>query len=272
MDRSSEKTWFRYTVYGLGCITGVIALLFATEPASATIYAYTDSQGRVRVTDIPEKHGHEIVLPQVQTSSTPSSGKSPAAYTPTRNGPERFRSYVTAAARKHNLSESLIYAVMRAESNFNPTAVSPAGAQGLMQLIPSTARLVGVANSFDPQQNIMGGAKYLRMMIDRFGRVDHAVAAYNAGPEAVAKYSGIPPYRETRAYVPKVLKFYREYGGSGELRLANTSANSTPQPRSTASRKTSSSDNQLAKKEETSGAPIFFYRGPDGQIYMSNFD
>ena len=113
---------------------------------------------------------------------------------------------VEAAARKYNLPSKLIRSVIHAESNFRADAVSPAGAQGLMQLMPATAREMGVTDPFDVRQNIDGGAKYLRQMLDRFGGdLKLALAAYNAGPGTVARYDGDVPYRETRDYVRRVL-------------------------------------------------------------------
>jgi soluble lytic murein transglycosylase-like protein len=118
---------------------------------------------------------------------------------------------VQKAAAKYDLSPDLIRAVIRAESNFKVTAVSSAGAQGLMQLMPATARELGVQNPFDIEQNIDGGAKYLRKMLDRFGgNVRKALAAYNAGPGTVIKYNGRVPYPETRQYVKRVLRFSRQ--------------------------------------------------------------
>lgn len=108
------------------------------------------------------------------------------------------------AAAKFQIPSDLIKAVAKTESNFNPQAVSPAGAMGVMQLMPGTAGSLGVTDPFDPRQNIMGGAKYLRENLDRFGDVDLALAAYNAGPGSVQKYDGIPPYNETQNYVKKV--------------------------------------------------------------------
>jgi membrane-bound lytic murein transglycosylase B len=118
---------------------------------------------------------------------------------------------VQKAATKYNLPPELITAVIRAESNFKVSAVSSAGAQGLMQLMPATAKELGVKNPFDIQQNIDGGTKYLRKMLDRFGgSVRKALAAYNAGPGTVMKYNGRVPYPETRQYVKRVLRFSRQ--------------------------------------------------------------
>ena len=118
---------------------------------------------------------------------------------------------IADAARKHNLDEGLLRAVITAESNYNPKATSPKGAMGLMQLMPGTARDLGVTNAYDPAQNVDGGARYLRQMLDQFGTVENALAAYNAGPGAVATYNGVPPYAETQNYVNKIMKML---GGS----------------------------------------------------------
>jgi len=121
-------------------------------------------------------------------------------------------------AGAYGVDPALVRAVMRNESGFNPGAVSPKGAQGLMQLMPGTAALMGVQDPFDPEQNIAGGVGYLRRCLDRFGHnVPLAVAAYNAGPEAVARYSNIPPYAETQLFVDNVLGSYGALGGNPGL-------------------------------------------------------
>lgn len=118
----------------------------------------------------------------------------------------RYDAIIRQVADKYRLSPLLVAAVIKAESNGNPKAVSSAGAKGLMQLADTTASDMGVRDVFNPRENIEGGARYLRQMIDRFGDIKTALAAYNAGPETVKRYEGIPPYRETQDYVKTVLK------------------------------------------------------------------
>ncbi|EMM79102.1 transglycosylase SLT domain protein [Leptospira interrogans str. 2006001854] len=110
--------------------------------------------------------------------------------------------------RKNNLDPRLVQSVIKAESDFKTDAVSPKGAIGLMQLMPSTANLLGVEDPFDPAENVAGGTKFLSNLLNKYKNLDHALAAYNAGPSAVDRYAGIPPYKETRNYVEKVKKFY----------------------------------------------------------------
>jgi len=120
--------------------------------------------------------------------------------------------YIRAAADRYGLPPELIAGIIWQESRGNPRAVSHCGAMGLMQLMPATAASMGISNPFDAAQNIDGGAKYIRQMLDKFnGRVDFAVAAYNAGPGNVSKFGGIPPFRETQDYVPKVLGFANSF-------------------------------------------------------------
>lgn len=127
-----------------------------------------------------------------------------------------FDGMINEASKKHGVDEALIRAVIRQESAFNPQATSHCGAQGLMQLMPDTAKELGCTNAYDPYQNIMSGTKYLKQLLDRFdGNMTKAIAGYNAGPGAVEKYGGLPPYAETQDYVTKVLGNYRNYKGMG---------------------------------------------------------
>jgi soluble lytic murein transglycosylase-like protein len=127
---------------------------------------------------------------------------------------------IEEAASVYGVSAELVRSVIQVESNFDARAVSPKGAQGLMQLAPATARWLGIANPFDPRQNIFGGVRYLSMMLERHdGNVPLALASYNAGPSAVRRHRGIPPYRETRGYVRKVMARTQER--APEIRTAD---------------------------------------------------
>jgi soluble lytic murein transglycosylase-like protein len=125
--------------------------------------------------------------------------------------PSQLTGLIQEQAQAQGVDADLLKAIMKNESGFNPKAVSSAGAQGLMQLMPGTAADLGVHNSFDPAQNIAGGAKYLKGLLTRYQSVPKAVAAYNAGPGAVDKYQGVPPYKETTQYVKKVMQSYQAY-------------------------------------------------------------
>jgi soluble lytic murein transglycosylase-like protein len=129
--------------------------------------------------------------------------------------PERVRRYdafIREGALLYRLPEAFVRAVMRVESNFYPDAVSNRGAMGLMQLMPGTAKSMGVLDAFDPRQNVLGGARFLRVLANSYGGdLVRTIAAYNAGPGAVQRYNGIPPYAETRRYVQRVLTHYYEY-------------------------------------------------------------
>ena len=154
-------------------------------------------------------YGRVLQALSVQMAQKQTSFSTPAE---TLSETEQINRSVTRAATKYHLPENLIKGVIRAESASNPRAVSAAGAQGLMQLMPGTARELGVTDVFDIDQNVDGGARYLRQMIDRFdGDVAKALAASNAGPGTVERFEGKVPYRETIAYVDRVLKYSRQF-------------------------------------------------------------
>lgn len=126
--------------------------------------------------------------------------------------PDRYNSIIHRAARKVGLEPALVKAVVHAESAFNPRAISAKGARGLMQLMPHTARRLGVRNAFSPEHNLDGGTRYLKSLLSRFsGKIDLALAAYNAGEGAVDRYRGVPPYSETRNYIRRVLELKSRY-------------------------------------------------------------
>jgi soluble lytic murein transglycosylase-like protein len=135
-----------------------------------------------------------------------------SSYSPISGNPSDFDELIDSAAQRYDLDPNLVKAVVKAESNFSPNAVSSAGAKGLMQLMDGTAQGLGVSDSFDPVQNIDGGARYLRQLLDKFdGDEKLALAAYNAGPGAVNRWGGIPPYQETMTYVSRVMNLANNY-------------------------------------------------------------
>ena len=162
-------------------------------------------------------------LAAAQGASAPAAATTATGTTLGGGTPSQYDAQITAAATKYGLDPALLKGLIRQESNFNASARSGAGAQGLTQLMPATAASLGVTDATDPAQAIDGGAKYLKQQLDRFGGdASKALAAYNAGPGAVAKYGGVPPYAETQNYVQKVLGYAAEYRGTGAATAATT--------------------------------------------------
>jgi Transglycosylase SLT domain/Domain of unknown function (DUF4124) len=186
---------------------GLIACAAATVlvtvgPAGAQVYKLSANDGTVHFTNAPTD-------PRYRSLAGYSSGTAAGWLRLPRADTARYGSEIKNASERYGVPERLVHAVIRVESAFNPRAVSVKGAQGLMQLMPETASMLGVRNSFDPEQNVDGGVRHLRGLIDRFGNdLPLALAAYNAGERAVINYRGIPPFPETRDYVTRVLHLY----------------------------------------------------------------
>lgn len=216
-------------------LRATLAALMLTLPAGAEIAVFTDgralriasfevagervmlglpSEGRI---EVPLERIERIVDDEIVPEPEVAVAELPGLF-PKRSwrfdasaraaGPDNYLALVFEAAGTHDVDPSLVAAVIRAESNFDPVAVSRKGAQGLMQLMPATAKRFGVSNAFDPSQNIHGGTRYLRLLLDRYdGDPELALAAYNAGEGNVEKYDGVPPFRETVEYIRRIARF-----------------------------------------------------------------
>jgi soluble lytic murein transglycosylase-like protein len=183
-------------------------LLIPVQPAHADIYRYEDEEGIIHFTDAPTDRRFKIFMRDLKRDKLLRT----RFQLPNANNPAEYENIIKASADKYGVNASLIKAVIHAESGYNPKAVSRKGASGLMQLMPATARSLKVNNSLDPKDNVEGGVKYLRFLLDTFqGDISLALAAYNAGLSKVAKFGGIPPYAETRTYVNRVLSYMQSY-------------------------------------------------------------
>ena len=191
--------------YAMAALALCTAAVCAASPA---IYRYVDADGVVHFTDKPDSTRYRLVelTPRGLTrSGDPYDPRLLARAT-------QYDAIIEAEAKSAGVEPNLLRAVIVVESGFNSRAVSKRGAVGLMQLMPETAEQLGVDDAYDPWQNIDGGTRYLCEMIDRFpGELELALAAYNAGPEAVRQYQGVPPYAETRGYVRRVLSYYKKF-------------------------------------------------------------
>lgn len=194
----------------IGCAAilflGALCLL---RPAWANIYAFTADDGTVSLSNVPADSRYKLMVSTGGEAEMSRPGNAAGNFA----NKARFEKIISEVAGAYGVDQALLHAVITVESGYSPNAVSRKGASGLMQLMPETARRYGVENSLDPVQNLHGGTKYLRDLLKLFNSdVSLALAAYNAGENAVLKHGRrIPPFRETAAYVPRVLAFYKKY-------------------------------------------------------------
>ena len=181
------------------------------QEASADIYKRVDRFGVIHYTNVPtDKRFYRVVIREIPSiSAVPGYRVEPSR---SRVESRVFDPIIANVSRRYNVEQALVKAMIKAESGFQPNAVSPKGARGLMQLMPGTAQMHGVRNIHEPRDNIDGGVQHLRMLLDRYrNNVVLALAAYNAGEGWVDQYGGIPPFEETRNYVQRVLRFRQDY-------------------------------------------------------------
>ena len=187
----------------------LLAALTSSAPACADIYRYEDPEGTLHFTDAPTDGRFKVFMKDIKKDKKLRTAFKLSGCS--RN-PAEFEPIIASCSREFGVDSSLVKAVIHAESGYNPNAVSPKGAQGLMQLMPKTAQGLKVTDCLNPSDNIRGGVRYLRFLLDTFkGNESLALAAYNSGLSKVAKYGGIPPYPETQDYVAKVLSYRNNY-------------------------------------------------------------
>ena len=197
-------------------VAAAVALGILSQPALADIFTFKDENGVIHFTNIPSNDKRYRLLRKEENNPAPSTvGARAGASTwlPSDQLIRRYSPIIDMASTAYGVDKALVHAVISAESGYNQFAISRAGAVGLMQLMPETAKRYGVKNILDPSDNIHGGVRYLRDLLAMFnGSIELAVAAYNAGENAVIRYGHkIPPFAETMGYVPKVLGFYRRF-------------------------------------------------------------
>ncbi|WP_434058401.1 lytic transglycosylase domain-containing protein [Acinetobacter towneri] len=256
-------------------ILGTASIMpLATTTHAGQIYMYKDSNGSTLLTN---RKSADRSLTKVKVTYYPDSnihsyrnwGNSEASVLPSYSrNKNAFDHIIQQAAQQHGVSEGLIKAVMHTESGFNVNARSPVGAQGLMQLMPATARRFNVSNAYDPHENIMAGAKYLAWLLKRFnGNTTLALAGYNAGEGNVAKYGGVPPFRETQDYVRRVTSRYSNLYASGVSASSGSNAitaNNNSNTQSQNAQVIAQSDNYTASSHQVAAN-----KRPQRQIIMA---
>ena len=186
----------------------VVVVTGFVSSAFADVYVYKDKNGVLTFTNVPSHSGYRRVLRETSNPTSSSTAVFNASYD----------ALIRTASGRYNIDADLDRTVIKAESDFNAAARSQKGAMGLMQLMPDTARLHNVSDAYNPGENVEGGVRHLRMLLDRYeGDLELSLAAYNAGSAAVEKHRGIPPFAETRDYVRRVLRFYDSYRGGLQI-------------------------------------------------------
>ncbi len=209
------------------CVLLSVVLLAA--PAVAQIYKYTDENGIINYTNVkPATSRYSI-----KVIGCYGTCKRKVDWHNVKLDTDSYRQSIAQLASEYGVDEALLRALIHAESAFNPQATSPKGAQGLMQLMPATQSDLGVANAYIAEENLRGGTRYLAQMLEQFdNNVEYALAAYNAGPNAVRDYAGIPPYQETREYIRRIKILHDRYakalGGHAAASSAVTASSRTP--------------------------------------------
>jgi hypothetical protein len=211
-DRMKRMLFWLLSILGTGWV----------PVAEADIFRWVDAKGVIHFSNAPNSPNYQLYMHENRDTRPPSTSLGVASMPVSRERLSKYDPLIQEMARRHGVDECLVTAVIKVESNFDPGAVSRKGAQGLMQLMPETARELGVRNSFDPVQNMDGGVRYLRYMLEFFeGRLPLALAAYNAGRDAVLQHRGIPPYAETQQYVKLVIQHFdqlqREFGKTSKV-------------------------------------------------------
>ncbi len=182
-------------------LSSVIGSAFFVKSVYADIYRYIDENGVLHFTNMPMSSDYELYLREGSIEQTPDLSGSYLR--------DRYEHVIAEASQRHGVSASLLKAIIKVESNFNPWAVSRKGTKGLMQIMPDNFQALSIKDPFDPEENIMGGTRYFKQLLTQFnGKLTLALAAYNAGPERVNRYKRIPPIEETENYVEKVMKYY----------------------------------------------------------------
>jgi soluble lytic murein transglycosylase-like protein len=184
-------------------------LFFLTTPSSGGIYRYVDERGVIHFTNCPRDPKFKLYIRETNEDVGDENHSSSVSYIKDSN---QYDSLISELSKRYQVDFALIKAMIRAESGFNPFAVSRKGAKGLMQLMPETASRMNVSNIFNPRENVEGGVRYFKYLLSLFNNdLRLSLAAYNAGENVVAELRSIPPYRETVDYVKKVLSYYQSY-------------------------------------------------------------